>query len=51
MFVGTEFTGRWQQADSKDADNVMSQTVFVIMYMNCPVFCKASYKQRSLWAQ
>ena len=37
-YIDAAFAGRWKQVDSKDADNVMSQTVFVIMYMNCPVF-------------
>ena len=35
--VDTDFVGGWQQVDANDADNVMSQTGFVILYVNCPL--------------
>ena len=37
-YVDADFAGSWSQADSDDADNVMSRTGFVIMYANCPIF-------------
>ena len=37
-YVDEDFAVGWQQADSRDAENVMSQTVMVIMYANCPIY-------------
>ena len=37
-YVDSDFGGGWQQADSDNADNIMSRTGFVIMYTYCPVF-------------
>ena len=36
-YVDAYFAGGWQQADSRDADNVMSRTGMVIMYANWPI--------------
>ena len=36
-FVDADFAGGWSQADSDDADNVMSRTGYVIMYAGCPI--------------
>ena len=36
-FVDADFAGSWTQADSKNAENVLSQTGFVLMYSGCPV--------------
>ena len=33
-YVDADFAGGWQQADSSDAENVISQTGMVIMYAN-----------------
>ena len=37
-YVDADFAGGWQQADSDDADNVLSRTGMVIMYANCPIY-------------
>ena len=37
-YVDTDFAGGWQQADSDNADNILSRTGMVIMYANCPIF-------------
>ena len=37
-YVDADFAGGWTQADSDDAENVMSRTGMVIMYANCPIF-------------
>ena len=36
------FAGGWQQADSIDAENVMSRTGIFIMYANCPIYWRSS---------
>ena len=36
-FVDADFAGGWNQADSNDAENVLSQTGYIITYANCPV--------------
>ena len=36
--MDTDFAGGWQQADSSDAGDVMSQTGMVIMYAKCPIY-------------
>ena len=41
-YVDADFAGGWQQADSIDAENVMSQTGMVIMYANCPIYWRSS---------
>ena len=37
-YVDADFAGGWLNADSDDAENVMSQTGFIIMYANCPIY-------------
>ena len=37
-YVDADFAGGWSNADTNDADNVMSRTGFVIMYANCPIY-------------
>ncbi|KAL7523326.1 hypothetical protein ACHAWF_000477, partial [Thalassiosira exigua] len=37
-YVDADFAGGWSQADTDDADNVMSRTGFIIMYANCPIY-------------
>jgi hypothetical protein len=41
-YVDADFAGGWQQADSDDADNVLSRTGMVIMYANCPIYWRSS---------
>ena len=41
-YVDADFAGGWQQADSDDADNVLSRTGMVIMYANCPIYWSSS---------
>ena len=36
-FVDADFAGGWSQADSENADNVLSRTGYVIMYADCPI--------------
>ena len=38
-FVDADFAGAWSRADAESAENVMSRTGFVIMYMcaGCPI--------------
>ena len=38
-YVDADFTGGWTQADSDNAENVMSQTGYVIAYAVCPINC------------
>ena len=40
--VDADLAGGWQEANADDADNVMLQTVMVIMYANCPIFWRSS---------
>ena len=44
-YVDAYFAGGWLQADANNADNVMSRTVMVIMYYNCPIFWRSSLKK------
>ncbi len=37
VYADADFAGGWSAADSDNADNVLSQTGFVIHYANCPV--------------
>jgi hypothetical protein len=40
VYVDADFAGCWSVADADNADNVLSQTGFVICYANCPwVWC------------
>ena len=41
-YVYADFSGGWQQADSHEPDNVLSITVMVIMYANCPIFWRST---------
>ena len=41
-YVNADFAGGWQQADSSNAENVMSRTGMVIMYANCPIYWSIS---------
>ncbi len=36
-YVDANFAGGWSQANAKNADNVLSQTGYSIMYANCPI--------------
>jgi hypothetical protein len=36
-YVDADFAGGWSQADSDNAENVLSRTGYVIMYANCPI--------------
>ena len=40
-YVDADFAGGWQQADSSDAENVMSQNGMVIMYANCHIYWRS----------
>ncbi|KAL7532682.1 hypothetical protein ACHAWF_004210 [Thalassiosira exigua] len=37
-YIDADFAGGWLQADADDAENVMSRTSFIIMFVNCPIF-------------
>ena len=37
VYADADFAGGWHTSDSDNADNVLSQTGFVICYANCPV--------------
>ncbi len=37
VFADADFAGGWSVADSNNADNILSQTGFVICYANYPV--------------
>ena len=41
-YVDADFVGGWQESNADDAYNVMSRTRMVIMYTNCPIFCRRS---------
>jgi hypothetical protein len=34
-YVNADFAGGWSQADSDNAENVLSRTGYIIMYANC----------------
>ncbi len=36
-YVDADFAGGWSQADSENADNVLSRTGYIIMYADCPI--------------
>jgi hypothetical protein len=36
-YVDADFAGGWSQADADNADNILSQTGYIIMYVNCPI--------------
>ena len=36
-YVDADFASGWSQADSDNAENVLSRTGYVIMYANCPI--------------
>jgi len=36
-YVDADFAGGWSQADAKNAENILSQTGYIIMYANCPI--------------
>jgi hypothetical protein len=36
-YVDADFAGGWSQADSDNAEIVLSRTGYVIMYANCPI--------------
>ena len=36
VYIDADFSGGWNMADSKNADNVLSRTGFVIRYAGCP---------------
>ena len=44
IYVDADFAGGWQQVDSSDTENVMSQNGMVIMYANCPIYWCSSLK-------
>ncbi len=37
VYTDADFAGGWNNADSQNADNVLSRTGFVICYANCPI--------------
>ncbi len=37
VYADADFAGGWSATDSKNADNVLSRTGFVICYPNCPI--------------
>jgi hypothetical protein len=37
VYFDADFAGGWSSADADNADNVLSQTGFVICYVNCPL--------------
>jgi hypothetical protein len=37
IYTDADFAGGWSVADSEIKDNVLSRTVFVICYANCPI--------------
>ena len=41
-YMDTDFKGGWSLEVGDDADNVMSRTVMVVMYANCPVYWSSS---------
>ena len=41
-FVDADFAGGWKQANSSDAETVMSRTGMIIMYANCPIYWRSS---------
>jgi hypothetical protein len=36
-YIDADFAGGWSQADTENAENVLSQTDYVIIYVNCPI--------------
>ena len=36
-YVDADFAGGWSQVDADNADNILSQTGYIIMYANCPI--------------
>ncbi|KAL7524219.1 hypothetical protein ACHAWF_000871, partial [Thalassiosira exigua] len=36
-YVDTDFADGWPNTDADDANNIMFQTGFIIMYANCPI--------------
>ena len=40
-YVDADFRGGWQQSESSDAENLMSQTGMVITYANCPIYWRS----------
>ncbi len=43
-YVDANFAGGWSQANAKNADNVLSQTGYSIMYANCPILCVGCFQ-------
>ena len=43
FYVDAYFAGGWNMADSTNADNVISRTVFVICYSGCPVIWSRNF--------
>ena len=41
-YVDADFAGGWQQADSNEADSVLSRTGMLIMYANCSIYWYSS---------
>ena len=37
IYVGANFSGGWDSADSSNTDNVLSRTGFLICYSGCPI--------------
>jgi len=36
-YVDADFAGGWSQVDADNADNILSQTGYIIMNENCPI--------------
>ena len=41
-YMDADFAGVWSREVGDDADNFMSRIGMVIMYDNCPVYCRRS---------
>jgi hypothetical protein len=46
-YVDADFAGGWDAKTSADADNIMSRTVFVITYANCPIYWASRLSNRN----
>ncbi len=49
-YVNADFAGGWSQADSDNAENILSCTGYIITYAGCPIIGLVIYKRRLLSA-
>jgi hypothetical protein len=47
-YVVANFAGGWDITDPYNVSNLMSRTGFVLKYADCPIFGRASFRQRLL---